>query len=236
MQMDGRMYRLSYTVSFFALGGILLLIIQITSSRIGTPSRPRPSFHKPVDAATSNKTSAALLRWPTLQAPQRPNFINFKPPARKSKIKPKDTRIMFLNHHFGTVSELHAVTDMLAVRHNVSISVTESMGIYNDLWRMRVTEEEARAYRDKGMRQECNSDLYDLIVVGDTIPLIRPHLEACCQMRMMAWLTTRFDWGMDWDDSWTQLLVDATSWSNFRVYPNNLLEVRFHSHGTLHLS
>lgn len=223
------MYRLSYTVSLLALGGILLIIIGISSSGSSGSSRPRPSFHAHVEASSTNKSSSALLRWPSLHAPQRPAFLTAGAGDKKkkvSKVKARDTRVMFLNHHFGTVSELHAVTDLLSLRHNVSISVTESMGIYNDLWRMRVTEEEARAYRDKGNREECNPDLYDVIIVGDTIPLIRPHLEACCQMRMVAWLTTRFDWGMDWDDSWTQLVVDATSWNNFRIYPNNLLEVR----------
>lgn len=139
-------------------------------------------------------------------------------------IRPRNVRILFLNHHFGTTSEMAAITSTLSRKHGVDITFDDRHGIFATTQKYGVSRQEALDYRDHGIETECSWDRYDLIVVGDTMPLIRPHLENCCPLPMAVWLTTRFDWGMDDDRTWPGVIENASTWPNFRIHPNNHLE------------
>ncbi|PWZ01780.1 hypothetical protein BCV70DRAFT_51153 [Testicularia cyperi] len=136
----------------------------------------------------------------------------------------RDLHLHFLNHHFGTHSELLALTRTISKRNNVKITFDESMGVFNKYRSMTTTQAQANDYWPTALKKECDTQKYDMLVVGDTMPLVRPHLQNCCPLPIVTSLTTRFDWGNENDKSWGELVQAASHWSNFRIHPNNLLE------------
>lgn len=145
-------------------------------------------------------------------------------PSHRRHPKARNMRIHFLNHHFGTTSEMKAIAHAVGKRNRVQIELTETRGIFEVVQSLYVSKEASNAYWPTAQKVECNANKYDMIIVGDTISLIRPHLQNCCPLTLVSLLTTRFDWAHDQDSEWTNLIVNASRWSNFRIYPNNLIE------------
>jgi hypothetical protein len=140
----------------------------------------------------------------------------------------RSMRIHFLNHHFGTTSEMQAVTRAISKRNRVHIDLKETRGIYDMVGDLYIPKNESDVYwAQEAQKTECNPKKFDMLIVGDTMSLIRPHLQNCCPLKMVSLLTTRFDWAHDDDYAWRNLLVNASRWSNFRVHPNNLIESWF---------
>lgn len=185
-----------------------------------TLSRPATSQHGGIQDL--------LPRTSQLPLHQSPDIDYRALEAPSPHIKPRHLRIKFLNHHWGTVSELQSVTRALSLRHGVNITFSESMGVFEHTNRHRVSKQDALEYANSAhARAECDVDAFDLMVVGDIMALIRPHLESCCRLPMVAWLTTRLDWEMDGDQEWLDRVETASRWPNFRIYPNNLLEAKY---------
>jgi hypothetical protein len=137
----------------------------------------------------------------------------------------RDVSVHFVNHHFGTMSELRAISQAVGKRNHVKITVNETWGIYDAVRSFYVTKEASDDYWPRAQAEECNAEKYDMVISGDTMSLMRPHLQNCCPLKLVSLLTTRYDWAHDESDvDWTNLLVNASRWNNYRIYPNNLIE------------
>lgn len=136
----------------------------------------------------------------------------------------RDLHVHFLNHHSGTASELQVIFETLSNRNNVKLTFKESMGVFTKYRGMGTSRLQANLWWPSAMTKECNVQEYDMVIVGDTMPLIRPLVQNCCPLPMVAWLTTRFDWGLERDAHWHEIVQKASYWSNFRIHANNLLE------------
>ncbi|CAD6584502.1 MAG: hypothetical protein CYPHOPRED_002740 [Cyphobasidiales sp. Tagirdzhanova-0007] len=154
--------------------------------------------------------------------------------SSRSEWTPRPLRILFLNHHIGTLSELTAVTLAISRRHNVLITIHETFGI--STLGQPITRALADAYWPVALHQECNRQLYDFIIVGDTLPLLRPHLQNGCPLPMLAMLTTRFDWDLQWDNEFHALIEESSLRPNFRLIPNNLFEKHYADLKGLHIA
>lgn len=207
-QHSWRQRRLLYSLSFIFLACIFGMVV-IQSNTYNTYSA---RYTLPWNLKTES-TPMALSKTPIsslLSHPRHPNA--------------KNVSIHFINHHFGTASELRAIARAIGERNGVTVSLKETWGIYETVRSLYVPKAASNDYWPIAQKVECNPEKYDIVVVGDTMSLIRPHLQNCCPLKMVASLTTRYDWAHDNDMDWKYLVSNASTWRNFRIHPNNLIE------------
>ncbi|PWN36433.1 uncharacterized protein FA14DRAFT_220 [Meira miltonrushii] len=210
---------------------IFLIVASITVKRHSRDNQVKNSNIKPnkVSGSSGSKWLMQALTEP-LGAAQL-THSNLKPltgleqsAVQRGLPNVRNLRLLFLNHHFGTSSEMKAVVSTIARRNNITITTKESGGIHDHVKSLHSNKEASDAYWEKAKQEECNPDLFDMIIVGDTLSLIRPHIQNGCKLPIIATLTTRYDWAHETDEGWKKLIGNASYASNLRIYPNNLIE------------
>lgn len=204
---------------FTVVLGLLFILVVLGLSTISHEEADR--FSKNFSGSSS---SSSDRKWKSTSSNTFPKSPLASPISRLPHPKARDVKVHFLNHHFGTSSEMKAVAKAVSLRNNVKIEVKETWGIYEIARSLHIPKALSNKYWPKAQEVECNPTKYDIIVSADTMPLIRPHLQNCCPMKLVSLLTTRYDWAHFEEMEWRYLVANASRWNNFRIHPNNLVE------------
>lgn len=135
---------------------------------------------------------------------------------------PKSLKVLLVNIHHGVENELHSVLAQAVAPLDVNVRFTQTQGVM-DLAGLDVTEEASKTYYPSHTEQ-CDTNRYDLMIVGDVIPFGRPYLQADCKTNIILYITNRFDFGIRGDPEYAALIQSASRWPNVRVLVNNLYE------------
>jgi hypothetical protein len=121
--------------------------------------------------------------------------------------------------------EVRAVLGRVVTQLHQNVHFTNTRGV-GDLTDFNVTEIASQAWYPLHT-DHCNSSIYDLIIVGDVVTYSRPYLQSACKANILLYITNRFDFIIDNDPEWAELMAAASRWPNVRVIVNNLHEQHY---------
>ena len=158
-----------------------------------------------------------------------PHSISFPAgPSLLNKASPKPLKVLIVNWHEGVENEIHAVLNEIVAPQAVHFTHTHGIGAETSF---DVTEAASEAWYPLH-RDHCNSNIYDLIIVGDLITLGRPYLQSDCKTNVILYITNRFDHGIWGDSEWPTLVDERLSVAQRPSYRQQLCMNTLRSNGS----
>ena len=136
-------------------------------------------------------------------------------------------RVLVVNGHGGVSNELRYVLSEVALLTDTRVDVTFDVG-YDEYI---IPQDSADGWY-AAHRHHCEGPArYDVIIIGDTIPLSRPYLQAGCpSVAIVLYVSNRYDYALHNDSVFQQLIAAAVRRPNVRVLQNNLAEQWYATH------
>ena len=171
----------------------------------------RHLFPSPLTTSTSTPSASSIDE-------QRDAIMQPTVLASDVAIIAPSLNVLVINGHDGVANELRYVLSMVGRLTNSTVHVELSVGLGSH----DVPSGEADAWF-AAHREHCQGK-YDAIIVGDTIALSRPYLQARCATAMVLYVSNRYDYALHDDAAFQQLFAEASTWPHVRVTQNNLAE------------
>ncbi len=140
--------------------------------------------------------------------------------------------VLYLSLHEGTIDELKYALEKIKINLTIiNLFYNQQFDIYQRHGN-KISGSIADKYIKSGKVKEF-CDKYDLIIIGDTIPMGRPFYQAskiCKKTKIALQVTNRFDYSIVNSPDYVRLMQSLASNHNIYWLPNNDFEMFYLNH------
>ena len=144
----------------------------------------------------------------------------------------RNKKVLYLSLHQGTIDEIKYAFE----KKRIDITIGNFFFDMYSRHGYTISYTIANRYIQSGKIKEI-CDKYDLIIIGDTIPLGRPFYQASpdiCQTKLALQITNRFDYAVGYDMDYLGLLRDLANNENVFWLPNNDFDLFYLKYNGIH--
>ena len=139
--------------------------------------------------------------------------------------------VLYLSLHQGTIDEIVFAFERKNIGITVINLVEDKRFDIKERYGYSISDSIANKYIKSGLVKEL-CDKYDLIIIGDTIPMGRPFFQASktCKAKLALQITNRFDYNVAGSMDYIQLMQNLVNNHNVFWLPNNDFELFYLNH------